>query len=102
MKQPMVGIHGLGPGDKKDPARLMGMIVALAGEVYVLRAEVERMRLALRNSGVLDEAALVAAGESREMSDFLREEEGAFASTVLRPFSHPDDAPDISRFLEER
>jgi hypothetical protein len=102
MKEPMVGIHGMGPGDEKDPARLMGMIVALAGEVYVLRAEVERMRLALRDSGALDDAALIAAGESREMNDFLREEEGAFAATVMRPFAHPDDAPDISPYLEER
>ncbi len=40
MHTPMTGIAGLGPLDAKDPARLLGMIVALAGEVFVLKAEI--------------------------------------------------------------
>ena len=102
MHTPMTGIAGIGPGDALDPARLVGMIVALSGEVYVLKAELERMKLALRTAGVVDDVALEAAGASREMQQILRAEEEAFASTVLRPFAHPDDIPDASRFMEEK
>ena len=102
MNTPMTGIAGLGPGDAQDPARLLGMIVALAGEVFVLKAELGRLRIALEEAGTIDGAALDSAGESREMQQFLRAEEEAFAATVLRPFAHPDDIPDASRFMGEK
>lgn len=102
MHTPMTGIAGLGPDDAKDSARLLGMIVALAGEVFVLKAEIDRMKIALNDAGVLDEATLDSAGASKEMQQRLRAEEEAFASTVLRPFAHPDDIPDVSRFMSEK
>ena len=102
MHTPMTGIAGLGPDDARDPARLLGMIVALAGEVFVLKAEIDRMKIALNDAGVLDEATLEHAGASKEMQQILRSEEEAFASTVLRPFAHPDDTPDVSRFMGEK
>ena len=102
MHAPMTGIAGLGPDDTKDHARLMGMIVALAGEVFVLKAEIERIKIALRTASVLAESDLENAGASNEMQQILRAEEEAFASTVLRPFAHPDDIPDVSRFMTEQ
>ena len=102
MQTPMTGIAGMGPGDAQDPARLAGMIVALAGEVFVLKAELDRMKLALKEAGVIDDGSLESAGASKEMQQILRAEEEAFAATVLRPFAHPDDIPDVSRFMSER
>jgi hypothetical protein len=102
MKHAMTGVHGMGPGDDQDVARLMGVITALAGEVYVLKAEVERLKLALSQAGAVDAADLEAAGASHEMRDFLRAEESVFAATVFRSFTHPDEAPDVTHFMNER
>ena len=102
MHTPITGIAGLGPDDPKDMSRLMGMIVALSGEVYVLKAELERVKLALRDAGLVDHSALERAGETREMQQILRAEEVTFAATLFRPFAHPDEAPDVSRFMEEQ
>lgn len=99
---PMTGLAGLGAGDALDTTRLLGMIVALAGEVFVLKAELQRTRLALAERGTLDDAALDAAGASPAMGRWLAAEEAAFGAGLLRPFTHPDEAPDVSRFMQER
>ncbi len=99
---PMTGLAGLAPGDELDSARLMGMIVALAGEVFVLKAEVQRLRLALDAKAVVDDVALDAAGASPAMARWMAAEDAAFGAAVMRPFVQPDDAPDVSYFMAER
>ena len=86
-----------------DSARLMGVITALAAEVYVLKAEVMRLTIALDAAGVAGEAALAEAGRSERMKAWFNAEEGAFGRALLRPFTHPDEVPDVSsRMVGER
>jgi len=97
------GLAGLSPSDPMDSARLMGVITALAAEVYVLKAEVMRLTIALDAAGVAGEAALAEAGRSERMKAWFNAEEGAFGRALLRPFTHPDEVPDVSsRMVGER
>lgn len=84
-----------------DTARLMGMIVALGGEVFVLKAQVERLTQALRKSGTVAEDALAEAGKSKEMAAWIAREEKAFGEALLRPFVNPDLAA-ASPFMETK
>ena len=52
------GLAGLSPSDPMDSARLMGVITALAAEVYVLKAELTRLTIALESGGATSEQAL--------------------------------------------
>ena len=85
--------------DVSDTERLMGMIMALGGEVFVLKAQVERMALALRKAEGVGEAAIEAAGASPEFQAWMPREEKAFGRALLRPFTHPDVAGDVSALL---
>ena len=84
-----------------DTARLMGMIVALGGEVFVLKAQVERLTRALEKAGALKEAELAEAGQSKEMAAWIATEEKAFGEALLRPFVQPDLAA-ASPFTESK
>lgn len=94
------GLAGLSPSDPLEGARLMGVITALAAEVYVLKAEVMRLTIALESAGATSESALAAAGQSERMKAWFNAEEGAFGRALLRPFTHPDEAPDVSARME--
>jgi hypothetical protein len=98
----MSGLAGLSPADANDGARLMGVLMSLAGEVFVLKAEVQRLRLALREAGAVDDAALQVAGASPAMAAWMADEEAAFGRALLRPFTHPDEAPDVSARMTQR
>ena len=84
-----------------DSARLLGMIFALSAEVFVLKAQVQEMKSALRAAGTLDDAALTAAGRSREVAQWMADEGRKFSATVLRPFAHPDEAVDATAFMAQ-
>ncbi|MBC7803713.1 MAG: hypothetical protein H7Y16_07535 [Candidatus Parcubacteria bacterium] len=85
--------------EASDTERLMGMIMALGGEVFVLKAQVQRMALALAKAGAVGEAALEAAGTSEEFQAWLPREEKAFGRSLLRPFTHPDVGSDATDLL---
>jgi len=88
------------PGDA-DTGRLLGMVVALAGELFVVKAQLERLTRALDASGVLDTARLAAAGESEGMQAWLATEELALTRAVLRQWTAPDIAVNVAdRMLE--
>ncbi len=101
-KPVITGLDGLNPADPQDSARLLGMIVALAGEVFVLKAEVARLTAALKARGGLDDGALDRAADSPGLRAWMATEESAFGRALLRPFTHPDEAPDVSRFLDAK
>lgn len=84
-----------------DTARLLGMIFALSAEVFVLKAQVQEMKAALRTAGTLDDAALTAAGQSREVAQWMADEGRKFSAAVLRPFAHPDEAIDATAFMAQ-
>ena len=80
-------------------ARLLGVITALGGEVYVLKAVVHRLTVALESQGILSEEILSEAGTSPVHRTWQAEEEKVFAAELLRPWLEPDEAPDVRRFM---
>jgi len=70
-----------------DPlvARLLEMVVGLGGEVFLLKAEVERLRRALAERTPVDEAALDAAAAAADFKAWLASEQAAFARHLFDP-----------------
>jgi hypothetical protein len=81
-------------------ARLLGVITALGGEVYVLKAMVNRLTVALENQGVVSAETLAEAGASEAHRAWQAEEEKIFGAELLRPWLEPDEAPDVRRFMD--
>ena len=88
--------------EKTDTERLLGMVAALGAEVFVLKAEVQRMKHALKSGGALTDAQLDKAATSPELERWMADEEKVFGATLMRPFTHPDDAVDVSKMMAER
>ena len=82
-------------------ARMFGVIMALAGEVYVLKAEVQRLTEALGQGDLVDNEALEAAGESEAMEAWLATEQKNFTAEILRPWLEPDAVSDVRHFMSE-
>ena len=85
----------------RDPesARLMGMIVALAGEVFVLKAQVERLSRALEASGAIDAKRLAAAAAQEGMTKWLETEEAAFSRSLTAPYLEPDVSVNATKWM---
>jgi hypothetical protein len=96
------GLAGLAPGDPMDSARLMSVILSLAGEVYVLKSELQRMRLALAERKLIDDGALETAGQSAAMAAWFATEEAEFGRALLHAFTSPDESPDVSAAMFSR
>ena len=90
-------------GDRDtESARLMGMIVALAGEVFVLKAQVERLTRALEAGGAVDAQRLAAAAAQEGMSKWLEAEEAAFSRSLTGPYLNPDVSVNATRWMREK
>jgi hypothetical protein len=78
----------------KDPAvtRLMGMVVALAGEVFVLKASHQRLLKALESRDALAAEELDRAASDSEVVQWMAAEKDAFARALLQPLLEPDIA----------
>ncbi len=76
---------------ERDPeaARLMGMVMALAGEVFVLKAQVERLTRALEAGGAVDAKRLAAAGAEEGLKKWLEAEEAAFTRGLTAHYLEP-------------
>jgi hypothetical protein len=99
---PVTGLHGLAPADPLDSARLLGVVMALAGEVFVLKADVARLTAALKEQGGIDDAMLERAENSPAFREWMATEQAAYGRALLRPFTHPDEAPDVTRFFDAK
>jgi len=90
----------LGKLGERNPeaARLMGMVIALAGEVFVLKAQVERLTRAV---GV-DAERLAAAAANEGMTKWLEAEEAAFARSLAAPYLEPDVSVNATRWMREK
>lgn len=77
-----------------DPAltRLLGMITALAGEVFVLKAQNHRLVKALEQCEAITPQDLDAAGADPETADWMTQERDAFAAALMAPLVEPDMA----------
>ena len=78
----------------KDPAmtRMMGMVTALAGEVFVLKAQNRRLEQTLEKVGVLTPRDLEASADSAEMAGWMADERDAYAAALMAPLVEPDMA----------
>lgn len=85
----------------KDTARLLNMILALGGEVFILKAEVQRLTQALAAKGGCDAADLAAAGRSPELGAWMKREEGAFARALLQAFSTTEEARNVAASMAQ-
>lgn len=72
-------------GSGTDSARLISMIVALAGEVFVMKANNECLRRALIAQGSVDTDALDREASSEAMKAWFAQEEQAFTQAILEP-----------------
>lgn len=84
-----------------NDARMMGVVMALASEVYILKAEVQRLTAALTQSDLVTNEALEAAGESEAMEGWLAAEQKAFTTELLRPWLAPDPVADTRPFMAD-
>lgn len=76
-----------------DPlvSRLLAMIVSLGGEVFVLKAELERLKRSLAERGSIDEAGLERVRHAPEFAAWMAEEERSFARQLLDPLARERD-----------
>jgi hypothetical protein len=72
-------------GNGVESSRLIRMVVALAGEVFVMKAQNECLRQALIAQGAVDLEALERQAASQTMNAWLATEEQAFAQAILEP-----------------
>ncbi|MGE0801904.1 MAG: hypothetical protein AB7G13_25355 [Lautropia sp.] len=72
----------LGP---QDVQRLMASLVALGAEVFMLKAEVERLRRALEATGAVAPERLASAGSDAAFAAWLEREQAMFARGLLDP-----------------
>ena len=89
-------------GNQIEPARLLGMIVALAGEVFVLKAQNERLQRAIKASGMLADGELNTAAAEDAMQAWFVAEEQAFTRAVLGPLLQGDKAINATAGMLER
>jgi hypothetical protein len=87
--------------DDPNTARLLGMIVALGGEVFVLKAQVERLTRALQRAGVLDAVALEAMSEDPNLAAWVGREEKSFGTALLQPFLAPDLVKQVTGLMDQ-
>ena len=97
-------IAELGKFGARDPesARQLGMIVALAGEVFVLKAQLERLTRALEAAGAVNPQALATAAADEGMACWLATEEAAFARGLTAPYLAPDTSVDATPWMREK
>jgi hypothetical protein len=78
---------------------LLGAVVALSGEVLVLKAEVKRLTAALQAAGVVSPEQLEAAGAAPELRGWIAREGEAQARAVLAPVLQPDAVADVRHLM---
>ena len=78
---------------------LLGALVALSGEVMVLKGEVRRLTVALEAKGAVDAAAIEEAGHSPAVTTWTSKEAVEQMRAVLRPILHPDEAIDVRHLM---
>jgi len=98
-KPSMSGLEGLGGADALESSRIMGVLLSLAGEVFVLKAEVKRLQHALKESNTLNDAELLEAEKSNDFSEWFRQEQQIFSETLMRPFVSPDEVDNVSHLM---
>ena len=84
-----------------NDARMLGVVMALASEVFILKSEVHRLTEALNQNGLVSDAALEVAEQSEAMETWLSTEQAAFTAELLRPWLEPDPIADARHFMSD-
>ncbi len=89
-------------GSGVDTSRLIGMIVGLAAEVFVLKARNECLSRALVESGAVDLEAIDRQAGSEAMRSWFEAEERGFTEALLEPLVAGDRTINVADRLRER
>jgi len=97
-------VEELTKSGKRNPEimRLMAMITTIAGEVFVLKAQVERLKRALEATGCVDEVKLAKAAAEEGMTRWLASEEAEFARNVAAAYLEGDVTLTSTSWMMER
>ncbi len=82
-------------------SKALGISFALASELFLVKAENERLKAVLLKKGLLDEADLAAAGEATEFGRWLSKEQGEFSRWIFGAWMETDGSPDVSAEYEK-
>ena len=85
----------MGYGNGMDTSRLIGMVIALAAEVFVMKAHHECLRRALLAHGEIDAEALDREAASEAMKAWFAAEEQGFTQAVLEPLIAGDHSRNV-------
>lgn len=77
-------------------SKVLSSLVVLGSEIFLLKAEIERLKIALGTAGLINEDALDQAGTSSQLEGFLGKEQIELNEALFKPWLQPDDAPDSS------
>lgn len=77
-----------------DPAvgRLLGVVLAMAGELFVAKAEIEVLKTALAEKGVVTEDDLETANSGDKVQQYFLRERSEYAQHLFDPARHGDYA----------
>ena len=89
-------------GSGVDTSRLIGMIVGLASEVFVMKARNECLRRALLENGTVDLETLDREASSEAMRGWFEAEEREFTRSLLEPLVAGDRTIHVAERLRER
>jgi len=84
---------------KSDNERLLAMIVALGGELFVLKAELERLKMALNKHKFVSGQDLDLVAESSEFAFWLSNEEKEFGSHLMNSYTQADQVGQVHDYL---
>lgn len=83
-------------------SKSLGISFAIASELFMLKAENMRLRIALKHKGVLEDADINAAAETEEFRKWLQAEQGTFSRSILKAWLETDSSPDTSGEYESQ
>ena len=84
-----------------DDSKALGISFALASELFLVKAENERLKAVLKKKGLLDDADLAAVGDSADFGKWLSKEQAEFPRWIFKAWLEPDDSPDVSGEYEK-
>lgn len=82
-------------------SKALGISFALASELFLVKAENERLKKVLAAKGILSDADLAEMGESPDFGKWLAKEQTEFSRWIFQAWLDTDDSPDVSGEYEK-
>ena len=77
-------------------SKALGVCLALASEMFLLKAENKRLQMILRDKTIIGPADQQAAAESPAFRQWLAAEQLEFARSIFGSWLETDQSPDVS------